>query len=58
MKLLKIYLIDEQPIAADSLENAIITYRKKVGFISDIKKVELLFGGITAYYDESLKSNK
>lgn len=58
MKLLKIYLIDDQPIVADSLENAIITYRKKVGFISDIRKTELLFDGIAAYYDDSLKSDK
>lgn len=58
MKLLKIYLIDGQPIVADSLENAIITYRKKVGFISDIRKTELLFDGIAAYYDDSLKSDK
>ena len=58
MKLLKIYLINEQPVVANSIENAIITYRKKMGFVSDIRKAELLFGGMAAYYDESLKSDE
>lgn len=58
MKLLKIYLINDQPVVANSIENAIITYRKKMGFVSDIRKAELLFGGMAAYYDESLKSDE
>ena len=58
MKLLKIYLVDDQPIVADSIENAIITYRKKMGFASDIRKIEMLFGGVSAYYDDSLKCNE
>ena len=58
MKLLKIHLINDEPIVANSIENAIITYRKKVGFVSEIRKAEVLFGGMAAYYDESLKSDE
>lgn len=58
MKLLKIYLIDSHPIVSDSIENAIITYRKKIGFVSDIRRIELLFDGASAYYDDSLRVDK